>query len=876
MSSAKSCESIGYEIPRPRQETGQASSSNWVGCAKAVRDYDEAILRHWHRGLDTLLVFAALFSAVVTAFLVESSKLLGPDEPNAPRAHSVATNALWYCSLVLAMNTALVTILVKQWLTEYVWDMGISVPSPRQRFALRHLRFRLLSQWKVPAIIGYLPLQLVIAVLLFYAGLISFLWILHPIVAALATSLIAISVLIFVLTTIAPVWQPLCPFQSPQAWFFYQISYPVSRWFVPEARSRLKLPRDGYWVDHGIEIIRSHDDALYESKGLIWVQRSLGTWNPDLIKEVFSCAASLSGTAAPQVLCVLCADYVPISVLGSEDAERGLQLVNDLGELLESSVFLQVYSTIHTYLSTFKDSEAPFQIQDSPEFEPGIWLLLGLVRHKWVDPSRAKDGWNLLLELSTSSTLARTPSLQTAVRKRIFQTFLEDGLLVRDTSVKVSPRNETFDMKIKLPDSWSLTALTPSAEFEEEHMWILLMSFTLFVLLTATCNQQASNCCRLLTSYLDGKLRSKDHCQNMTRAVQLLTRILLRRQNSLDHIGGGAANQEFHDNPRSLLRTLSAVVTAAPSLEGLKDDVWKLRMLAARTVQDIHESFNDNPRILRDYQMDPESTRTRSPIRDLTNDRLKSLVTLMMATFPSLPWQNIILDYNHNHVLITAFILNVPVGRGYSYFPFPEILARALLSFFRLLADGEQTIFLLDDERLGSVETAFVHTFRAITQNYSNKKNYPFDVPQETILNVLTKECTRGRVTIVLSLTALLFSRLRSSRWSDYTEILNITTAFLEAEGTIRAEKQPKGWIKSTLLGIRNGLELTDSQEVESETWERLQRFLELMRDNCGHDLWDEDYKELLEKVFEKVSQLQPKISTSAHTIPLRVGYVSF
>ncbi|KAJ2927078.1 hypothetical protein H1R20_g10007, partial [Candolleomyces eurysporus] len=824
------------------QQTDQTSSNearsrNWVKCVKAVRDYDEAILRNWHRGLDTLLVFASLFSAVVTAFLVESSKLLGPDETNAPRSHSVATNALWFCSLVLAMNTVLVTILAKQWLTEYVWDVGSFVPSPRQGFTLRHLRFQSLSQWKVATIIECLPLQLVIALLFFYAGLISFLWILHPIVAATTTSLIAVSVLIFVLTTIAPVWQPLCPYQSPQAWLFHRISYSVSRWFFPEAQSRLKMPRDGDWVDHGIRIIRSREDALYETK------------------------ASLSDTAAPQALCVLCADCMPISVLESEDAERALQLVNDLGELLEKSVFLQVYSTIHTYLSTFQDSESPFQIQDSPEFEPGIWLLLGLVRHKWVDPSRAKDGWNSLLELSTSSTLARAPSLRTAVRKRTFQIFLEDGLLKRDTSVKMSPRNETSDVEIKLPESWPLTALTVGAEFEEEHVWTLSMSFTLFVLLKATCNTKASNCCRLMTSYLDGKLLSKDHCQNMTRAVQLSTHILLRRQKSLDHISSGeAADKEFHDNLRPLLRTLSAAVIAVPSLEDLKDDVWKLRMLAARTVQDIHEGFHENPNILRDYQMHSGSMRTHLPVSDPTNKRFEALATLMLDAFPSSPWQDIDLDYNHNHVLITAFILNVSVDychRCYLPFPSPKDQAGALPSFFRLLADGERTIFLLDDERLGSMETAFVHIFRAIAEVYSDARAYPFNVPQGTILDVLTRECARGR-------------------WSVCTKILSITTAFMEAEGTIRAEKQPKGWVKSTLSGIQQGLQSTHTSKVESETWETFQRFLEVMRDNCGHDLWDMDCKRRLAGIFQKASELQLNVDQSAHMIPLKVGYVSF
>ncbi|KAJ2927122.1 hypothetical protein H1R20_g10030, partial [Candolleomyces eurysporus] len=732
------------------------------------------------------------------------------------------------------MNTVLVTILAKQWLTEYVWDVGTFVPSPRQRFALRHLRFQLLSRWKVPTIIEYLPLQLVVAVLLFYAGLISFLWILHPIVAAPTTSLIAISVLIFVLTTIAPVCQPLCPFQSVQAWLFYRISYSVSRWFFPEAQSRWKMPSEGDWVDHGIQIIRSQDDASYEAKGLIWVQRSLGTSNPGLIKKVFSCAVSLPGTVAPQVLCVLCADYIPISVLGSEDDERGLQSVNDLGNLLGGPVFTQVFSTIYTYLSTFKDSEAPFRIQDltdSPEFEPCIWILLGLIRHKWVGPSRAKDGWNLLLELSTSSILAGAPSLQIAIRKRILQTFLDDGLWV--WNIRLGFRNETPDIEIKLPESWPLTALTTGAEFEEEHMWTLVMAFTLFVLLRETCNQQALNCCRLITSYLDGKLLSKDHCQNMTRAVQLSTRILSRRARSLNR---GAA---FHDNFRSLLHTLSAVVIAVPSLEGLKDDVWKLRMaLGARTIQDIHEGFNENSKILRDYQMEIKSMTTRSSISDLATERVEELAALMMDAFPSSPWQGIDLDYNYNHVLITAFILNIPGG---------HLFYRD--HFFR------QTIFLLDDERLSTIETAFVHTFQATAKDNPFGQNDLSDIPQETILDVLAKECARGK-------------------WSVYTEIFNIMTAFLEAEGPIQAEKQLKGWNKSVLSDISEPLLRVQpngtSRKLESETWKPTQRFLEAVRDNCGYDSWDRECKRLLADIFRKGEVAILNVGKSAQMIPLQ------
>ncbi|KZV82927.1 hypothetical protein EXIGLDRAFT_626369, partial [Exidia glandulosa HHB12029] len=40
---------------------------------------DEAMLDGWNKTLDILLIFAGLFSAVATAFVIESYKFLQPD-----------------------------------------------------------------------------------------------------------------------------------------------------------------------------------------------------------------------------------------------------------------------------------------------------------------------------------------------------------------------------------------------------------------------------------------------------------------------------------------------------------------------------------------------------------------------------------------------------------------------------------------------------------------------------------------------------------------------------------------------------------------------------------------------------------------------------
>ncbi|KZV96608.1 hypothetical protein EXIGLDRAFT_732645 [Exidia glandulosa HHB12029] len=108
------------------------------------------MLDGWSKTLDILLIFAGLFSAVATAFIVESYKSLQPDFAeytaralfilvsapiNAsgvdsaptlpdPTTFIVATrsrwiNGIWFTSLSLSLAVALLCILVKQWIGQY-------------------------------------------------------------------------------------------------------------------------------------------------------------------------------------------------------------------------------------------------------------------------------------------------------------------------------------------------------------------------------------------------------------------------------------------------------------------------------------------------------------------------------------------------------------------------------------------------------------------------------------------------------------------------------------------------------------------------------------------------------------------------------------
>ncbi|KAJ3871154.1 hypothetical protein F5051DRAFT_300232, partial [Lentinula edodes] len=165
--------------------------------------FDDDMLRGFRETIDSLLVFAALFSGVVTSFVIATISALQPDYSQItavllveqaqilraagnttaisaiPKSTvdlqnvSVATNDLWInglflASLSLALATALLSVLVKQWLQAY---SSTPAENAQQKALLRQFKYAGLVNWKVPEIVGILPLILHTSLALFLIGL---------------------------------------------------------------------------------------------------------------------------------------------------------------------------------------------------------------------------------------------------------------------------------------------------------------------------------------------------------------------------------------------------------------------------------------------------------------------------------------------------------------------------------------------------------------------------------------------------------------------------------------------------------------------------------------------------------------------------------
>ncbi|KAK7685881.1 hypothetical protein QCA50_011228 [Cerrena zonata] len=225
----------------------ESDRTGWGRLSDLIGQYDRHRVEDVKEDIDTLLVFAGLFSAVITAFIIESYKTLQqqPEDttnkillqlsaqlasltlsgnfvnstvplftspPFVPARFSVVINTMWLLSLVVALITASLGILVKQWLHEL---MAHDTQDPRQQVKLRFFREVGVQRWQVFEIAAALPLLLQFALLLFFIGLSAFLHDLNPVVTWVVTGVMILWLFFYLFATFTPVFSSQCPYKTP-------------------------------------------------------------------------------------------------------------------------------------------------------------------------------------------------------------------------------------------------------------------------------------------------------------------------------------------------------------------------------------------------------------------------------------------------------------------------------------------------------------------------------------------------------------------------------------------------------------------------------------------------------------------------------------
>ncbi|KAK0474747.1 hypothetical protein IW261DRAFT_1341417, partial [Armillaria novae-zelandiae] len=219
----------------------------WVTYEDESRNHDTNMIEDSRDNIDVLLVFAGLFSAVLTTFVAQTYQNLQVDNaamsaallfelvlvqraiangslvdaiapsrlsPNialVPATTDVWVNGLCFTSLFLSLTIALVAVLAKQWLHHYI------VPpsgTPRDR-SFRQFQYASFRKWYVQVIIGLLPVLMHLALVRFLVGLVNFL---HPLRGALSWTVGTGTVLVYaayMVATSRPILFPQCPYHTP-------------------------------------------------------------------------------------------------------------------------------------------------------------------------------------------------------------------------------------------------------------------------------------------------------------------------------------------------------------------------------------------------------------------------------------------------------------------------------------------------------------------------------------------------------------------------------------------------------------------------------------------------------------------------------------
>ncbi|KAJ3830542.1 hypothetical protein F5880DRAFT_1468240, partial [Lentinula raphanica] len=234
---------LNYPENRQYHEHGPEARVWWVYLDEATA-FDNDMIGELGDSLDILLVFAGLFSAVVTTFVVQTSQALSvdyatisailrangniptisqiptTDTTSSPTTGDIWVNGLWFTSLIIALSVALFAVLAKQWLRQY---MSIVTGTPRERTFIRQFRYEGLRAWKVQAIIGILPVLLHLSPMLFLVGLVIFLVPLDVSIAYVTGAITATVVLFYLAVSAFPLCIVKCPYRTTFLELFYYI-----------------------------------------------------------------------------------------------------------------------------------------------------------------------------------------------------------------------------------------------------------------------------------------------------------------------------------------------------------------------------------------------------------------------------------------------------------------------------------------------------------------------------------------------------------------------------------------------------------------------------------------------------------------------------
>ncbi|KAI9447618.1 hypothetical protein H4582DRAFT_1867380, partial [Lactarius indigo] len=171
-------------------------------------DRDKKMVERYTKEADTTLVFAGLFTAVITVSLAESYKWLSPDpgdetvklltqisqqlvnvsngiplesisagssQPFKPSISAVMVNVAWFCSVVLCLGCSVFATLIQQQVRQYL-ELTQRPGAPYERARLRMFLFNGLGKFHVDTTYQLLAMSLHTSIFLYCVGIVIYIF----------------------------------------------------------------------------------------------------------------------------------------------------------------------------------------------------------------------------------------------------------------------------------------------------------------------------------------------------------------------------------------------------------------------------------------------------------------------------------------------------------------------------------------------------------------------------------------------------------------------------------------------------------------------------------------------------------------------------
>ncbi|KAK7471127.1 hypothetical protein VKT23_002541 [Stygiomarasmius scandens] len=234
----------------------EACSKLWKVYIDQAKEYDENLLKEWKQDMEALLIFSALYSASLTAFIIESYKTLQDDPaqntvnillqisrqlngsttletplPFEPPAASLACNIFWFLSLALALTCSLLATFVQQWTRDFIHKTALKPSSVRRARVTAYLHYGL-QDFRMHTFVDVIPILLHISLFLFFSGLVAFLLPVNRILTYVMAAVLVVFLAIYFGLTLFPLCYLNSPYRTPMSGVIWRLLNSPSGWLA--------------------------------------------------------------------------------------------------------------------------------------------------------------------------------------------------------------------------------------------------------------------------------------------------------------------------------------------------------------------------------------------------------------------------------------------------------------------------------------------------------------------------------------------------------------------------------------------------------------------------------------------------------------------